>query len=839
MLANLLQDLRYSLHGFALRPVFAATVVLTLALGIGVNVAVFSLYDQIMLRELPVSRPNELVKVVSPGPRAGMQLGNQQGPNDEGFSYPLFRDLEAAGDADVDLAASWIAQVSLGYAERTVRRSAVLVTADYFSVLGIGAALGRALGPQDVIDSEPPAAVVLSFDYWTTDFGADPSVLGTTLVVSGQPLEIVGVAPRGFVGTTPGESIAVFAPATLEWFRSPILRMPIIEDRLFSYLYVFGRLRPGVLREAAEGRLNAVFRAVLSDVEVPAALANGEAGEIDELRARTLSLVPGARGQTRAPEFARTPLVVFFAATATILLIACVNLANLMFARAAGRVGEIAVRASLGAARRRLYALLSVEALLLAGFAALLSLPVALGVLRVVDALQPPGLRVFALGLDPRMIAVACAIAAASAVVFALAPMVKLVGTDPVRALQANGLRAFGGKNVGRVRFTLATTQIALSMSLLVLAALFAQSLANAARVDLGLRTESIVTFQVSPSVSGYSLERGTQALEALERELAAQPGVTGVSTSALSLLSGQRWSSSVAVEGLEQAQGEGSGVNVNEVGTGLLEVLDIPLLRGRGFTNADMARDAPEVAIVNETFAKRFNLGDDPIGKRLSFNRSPPNVEIVGLVRDAAYNAVKAPFVAQVMRPRGQSGGFGVGATFYVRTTQTADAVLAAVPDIVARVDPNLPVNDLRTFESQVRRSLQTDWLLVTLAGLLATIATLLAAIGIYGVLSYMVAQRSREIGLRLALGAEPTRVRRMVMKQVGWMVAIGVPIGIGAALFVGDLARSLLFGLAPTDPFAAAGAAAVLAVAVLGASYWPARRASRVDPVVALRAE
>ena len=602
---------------------------------------------------------------------------------------------------------------------------------------------------------------------------------------------------------------------------------------------MFGRLRPGVLREAAEGRLNAVFRAVMGDVEVPAALANGETGEIDELRARTLSLAPGARGQTRAPDFARTPLAVFFAATATILLIACVNLANLMFARAAGRVGEVAVRVSLGAGRRRLYTLLSVEALLLAGLAALLSLPVALGVLRVVDALQPPGLRVFALGLDLRMIATACAIAALSAVVFALAPMVKLVGADPVHALQANGLRAFGGKNIGRVRFTLATTQIALSMSLLVLAALFAQSLANAARVDLGLRTESIVTFQVSPSVSGYSLERGTQVLEAMEREFAAQPGVVAVSTSALSLLSGQRWSSSVAIEGFEQAQGEGSGISVNEVGTDLLEVLGIPLLRGRGFTDADMARDAPEVAIVNETFAKRFGLGDDPIGKRLSFNRAPPNVEIIGLVRDAAYNAVKAPFVAQVMRPRGQSGGFGVGATFYVRTMLSADALLAAVSDIVARVDSNLPVNDLRTFDAQVRRSLQTDWLLMTLAGLLATVATLLAAIGIYGVLSYMVAQRSREIGLRLALGAEPTRVRRMVMKQVGWMVAVGVPVGIGAALFVGDLARSLLFGLAPTDPFAAAGAAVVLAVAVLGASYWPARRASRVDPVVALRGE
>jgi predicted permease len=517
------------------------------------------------------------------------------------------------------------------------------------------------------------------------------------------------------------------------------------------------------------------------------------------------------------------------------LLIACVNLANLMFARAAARIGEIAIRASLGAARRRLYSLLSTEALLLAGVAALLSLPVALGVLRTIDMLQPPGLPVFAFSLDLRMVAAAFVIAAFAAVVFGIAPMTKLVGTDPVRALQANGMRAFGGKNLGRFRFTLATTQIALSMLLLVLAALFAQSLLNAARVDLGLRTESIVTFQLSPSVSGYTPERGAQLLDAVERELAAQPAVTGVSTSTMPLLSGSQWSGPVIIEGAESSQISSR----NEVGTEFFAILDIPLLQGRGFTEAD-GLGAPRVAIVNESFVRRFGLGAAPIGTRFSFDRrKPPDVEIVGVVRDYASEAVKEPVFAQVVTPRRASANFGVGTSFYVRTTQSPEALLAAVPRIVANVDPNLPAMDLRTLDSQVRRNLQTDWLLVTLAGVLAAVATLLAAIGLYGVLSYMVAQRTREIGLRLALGAEPAGVRRMVMKQVGWMAGIGVPVGIVAALAIGNFAASLLFGLAPTDPGAVIAAMLVLTAAVFGASYWPARRASRVDPVVALRTE
>jgi putative ABC transport system permease protein len=372
-----------------------------------------------------------------------------------------------------------------------------------------------------------------------------------------------------------------------------------------------------------------------------------------------------------------------------------------------------------------------------------------------------------------------------------------------------------------------------------MLAALFAQSLANIARVDLGLRTESIVTFFVSPSLNGYPPERGAQVLEAIQREIGTQPGVIGVSLSALPLLSGNQWGASVVVEGLESLPTSDLQVSVNEVGTGFFSVLDIPLLRGRDFTEADTL-GTPSVAIVNETFVTRFGLGADAVGRRLSLDpRAPLATEIVGVVADSAYHDVKASFAPQVIMPQRQSRNFGLGATFYVRTAQSPDALVAALPQLVARVDSTLPVTDARTFASQVRRNVQTERLLVTLAGLLAAVATLLAALGLYGVLSYMVAQRSREIGLRLALGAEPTRVRRMVLKQVGWMVVVGVPVGLGAALLLGELSSALLFGLAPTDPRAVIAAASVLAVTVLGASYSPARRASRVDPVTALRGD
>jgi putative ABC transport system permease protein len=838
MLTNLLQDVRYALHGFALRPMFAVVVVLTLAVGIGVNVAVFSLFDRIMLRELNVARPHELVKLVAQQADGPVnRITNQQGPGEETFSYLMFRDLERAGEPYVELAASRMIQASLGRDGATTVGSALLVSGRFFAALGVGPEVGRVLNEPDIADG-PASAVMLSYDYWQTAYSADPAVVGTSLVVGGQPLTIVGVAPRGFVGTTPGSRPDVFAPLTLEWLPR---RTPLNDDRLFYYAYVFGRLKPGVTIEQAAGVLNATYRTLVADVDGPLAAtrARGEF-DLDAFRATTLSLQSAARGQSRTPTFARTPLAIFFAATATILLIGCVNLANLMLARGAARVGEIAVRASLGAARRRLVALLSTEALLLAGLAAVSSLPIAYGVLRGIQALEPPGLGgANGVDLDWRAVAAALATGVVATLVFALLPIAKLVATDPVLALQGGSARLFGGKNFGRFRFALATSQIALSMLLLVLAALFTHSLANVARVDLGLRTESVVTFRLEPTLNGYTGERQAQLVDAVERELGAEPGVTSVSTAAIPLISDSSWGTSVLVEGFEPADARGTVVNANRVGTAFFATVGIPLLAGRDFTEAD-SLDRPLVAIVNEAFAKRFGLGADPVGKRLGFD-SPDSldVEIVGLVRDAAYSGVKEEFPAQLITPRRQDSGSGFGATFYVRTERPPEALLAAIPRIVARVDANVPVIDPRTFDSQVTRNVRNDWLLLTLAGTLAVVATLLAALGLYGVLSYMVVQRTREIGLRLALGAEPAGVRRMVLEQVGWMAGIGVPAGLVAALLIGNLAASFLFGLAPTDPRAIAGAALLLAVAVFGASYCPARRASRVDPVVALRAE
>jgi predicted permease len=834
MLANLLHDARYALHGFASRPMFATVVVLTLAVGIGVNVAVFSLYEQIMLRELNVSRPAELVNLVGGGSSLD-RSSNEQGSVDETVSYPMFRDLEAAGEPYVALAASRIIPAALTNGGSTSPGSAVLVSGGYFAALGIGPELGRVLGEQDVGDGNA-GTVVLSYDYWTRAFGADTAVLGRTLVVAGQPLEIVGVAPRGFVGTTPGARVDVFAPLTLEWLRRAT---PINENRFFSYAYVFGRLKPGVSLEQAQAALSTRFRAIVDDVEVPILAGNPRltAEDIAEYRARELSLASGARGQSFAPRVASTPLAVLFAATATILLLACVNLANLMFARGAARVGEIAVRASLGAPRHRLFGLLSVEALLLAGVAALVSLPVALGMLRAIDALEPAYLSVNDTSLNLPAVAAALATAVLSAVVFALLPTLKLVATDPVRALQGSAARAFGGKNLGRFRFALATTQIALSMLLLVLAALFTQSLANIARVDLGLRTESVVTFMVAPNLGGYSDERQAQTLAAIAREFEAEPGVTHAAYSRVAVLSGSEWGTGISVEGYEPTDNMDRVVNVNLVSPGFFDTLEIPLLSGRLFTDADTL-DRPLVAVVNESFARRFGLGDNPIGKRLGREQAL-DTEIVGLVRDAAYSLVKDEFPAQLFLARLQSPEYRSEHTFYVRGELPPESLLAAAPRIVARADSNLPVMDARTLESVVRRTVQTDWLLVTISGVLAAIATLLAAVGLYGVLSFMVAQRTREIGLRLALGAGPAGVRRMVLNQVGWMAGIGVPAGIVAAALIANLAASQLFGLTPTDPRAVIAAAAVLAVTVLGASYWPARSASRVDPVVALRAE
>lgn len=834
MFSNLLTDVRYSLRNLARRPAFAAVIVLTLAGGIAINVAIYSLFEQMLLRALPAVEPDRLVNLSSPGFKTGHTSCNDAGDCDAIFSYPMFRDLERLDGPFAGLAAHRGVGANFAFGGRSSFGQAILVSGSYFPVLGVQPALGRLLVPgDDAIDGEA-GVVVLSYGYWSDALGADPAVLGKTLVVNGKPLTVVGVAPRGFRGTTVGMPAQVFVPITFRWLARPD-SMPNHVSRTYYWIYLFARLKPGVSIEEASAAIDPAYHAIINDVEAPQL----QRGNVAAFRARTLVLEPGALGQSTVRSNARAPLTVLAVATTLVLLIACVNVANLMLARGAGRTGEVAIRTSLGATPARIAVLLAIEALLLALVAAVASVPLELAASRGIAALLPSfAAGTLDFGLDKITLAATAALALASAVAFGLSPALKLASTPPGQVLQAQSGRSTGGKSAKRFRAALTTAQIGLSMTLVVLAGWFAQSLANASNVDVGFRTDSLVTFAVSPERNGYDQARAAAFFDELETELAALPPVSAVASSAVSLLGDSTWGGNVGVEGFDTATNPDMNIEMNFVSPSFFGTLEMPLVAGNAFTAADTF-DRPKVAIVNQRFVERFGLGGNPVGKRISQGQGGPlDIEIIGVVRDAKYNDVKAPIPAQLFLPRHQSDVLGT-LSFYVRSSADPVALRAGIERVLGRLDPALPIMDLRTMRDVVREDLFVDRTMSVLGGSLAVLATLLASLGLYGVLSYNLAQRTREIGLRLALGAAPARLRGMVLREVATMAAIGGGLGLGTALLLGQLARSLLFGLAPTDPAVPLMAVAVLGAIAAVAGYWPARRASRVDPVVALRSE
>jgi predicted permease len=834
---NLLQDVRYCLRGFARQPMFAMVVVLTLAVGIGVNATIFSVYDQVLLRELPVPEPDGLVNLGSPGFKQGNTSCNDGGTCDEIFSYPMFRDLERVDGPFLGLAAHRYTDASLAFEGETATGSALLVSGRYFSLLGITPAVGRLLDTNDDLVVGEASAVVLSYAYWESAFGADAGVVGRTLVVNGKPLTIVGVGPRGFYGTTVGERPLVFVPITFRWLPQTWM-FPQHADRKSYWAYLFARLEPGVSLEQAEAAINAPYRTIVNDVDAPLLTGVSEQ-QLAAYRAKTIVLTPGERGQSRIDDNASRELTLLIVSTALVLLIACVNVANLLLARGSTRLGEIAVRASLGASRLRLLSLLLVETLLLAAAAALVSTPLTMSALRGIEAMLPPSNRVFDLTLDGTVVAATIGLAVASMLVFGLIPALKLIRVDVNPARETQGTRQTGGKAAARFRATLTTMQIALSMALLMLAGWFAQSLANVARVDLGFRAESLAVFTIAPGRNGYSQSQMTSLFTRLEEEISQIPGVTAAAAATVPLLDNSNWGANVSVEGFQATSETDTNVSQNFVSSKFFETLEMPLLRGTGFERA--TSDGPRVAVVNERFVEKFDLGDDAVGKRMAFSLTPTgnlNIEIVGVVRDAKYSEVKADAPPQVFVPLTQVPALGEF-SYYLRSNLGLAELRSAVTAVLARHDANLPLINFLTVTQQARENIFFDRFMGTLATALAAIAVVLAAVGIYGVLSYGVAQRLREIGLRIALGAAPRNVRRMVLEQVAWMAAIGVASGVALAFLIGQARRALLYGLLPTDPLVPAAAVTALLAVVLAAAYLPARRAARIDPVIALRGD
>ena len=815
-------------------PFVTVVAIISLALGIGANAAIFSLFNQMLLRPLPVVQPGRLVNLAAPGPKPGSNSCNQAGRCEEVFSYPMFRDLERVQNVFTTIAAHRIFGANLAYRNQTISGEGVLVSGSYFPVLGIQPAVGRLLDPRDDQKVGESLVAVLSHGYWLSRFDGNPAVVNETLIVNGQHLTIVGVAPAGFEGTTLGSKPQLFVPITLRNLLEPGWNQ--FANRRSYWAYVFGRLRPGVSIDQARSQLNVQYHALVND---EAGLQKGMSDQtLARFKAKQILMEDGARGQSSVDTEAATPLKLLLGVTGLVLLIACANIANLLLARAAARSGEMAIRLSIGASRWQLIVQLLTEAVVLSIAGGVAGILVAKWTLDLILSLLPSDANALKFSIDNTVLLFAAALSVATGLLFGLFPALHSTSPDLLPTLKGQAGQPSGAKAAARFRATLATAQIAISMALLVAAGLFTKSLLNVSRVELGIDINNLVTFGVSPELNGYTPERSKQFYERLEDELTRYPGVKGVTSAVVPSLAGSNWGTGMSVEGFKSGPDVDNGSSVNEVGTDYFKTMGIRLLAGREFTRADTL-GAPKVAIVNEAFARKFNLGKDAVGKRAaSDSNSKLDTQIVGLVQDAKYSEVRDAVPPIYITPYRQDDRVGQN-TFYVRTSIDAEQFLPNVHKVVAALDPNLPVENLRTMPQQVRDNVFLDRMISTLSAGFAILATILAAVGLYGVLAYTVAQRTREIGLRMALGAAPGRVRAMVLRQVAVMTLIGGVVGLMAAIGIGSVAESQLYQMKGRDATVLVVSAVLLTLVALGSGLIPAHRASKVDPMRALRYE
>jgi predicted permease len=832
-----MKNLKLAFRVLARTPFVSSVAILSLGLGLGANAAIFSLYSQLILKKLDVPEPAQLVNLATPGPKSGSNSCGMAGPCTAVMSYPMFRDLERQQTSFTGIAAHRNVAVNLSYKNTPLRATGLEVSGSYFRVLGLTPAAGRLLGDADDRTPGDSPVVVLSYRFWQTHLGGSANVVNDTIIVNGQPMTVVGIAPEDFDGTTIGNRAQVFLPITLAETLQPGRK--VFDNRRSYWVYAFARLKPGVTMAQAETAINQPYHAIINDVEVP--LQKGmSAPTLDRFKAKRVELSAGSAGQSNIPNQAMAPLLLLLGVTVVVLLTACANIANLLLAKAVGRASEMAVRLSIGASRAQLIGQLLGESVLLAVCGGLLGLLLGKLTLTYLFSMMPE----FIAGsmtpaLDRNALLFLGAATLGTGVLFGLFPALHSSRPNLVTSLKSQAGQPGGSKSAKRFRTALATTQITLSMALLAVAGLFVKSIVNIHHVDLGMRTAHVVTFELSPGLNGYTPERSQRLLETVEDELARIPGVTHASGNIVGMLQGDNWANSLRVEGFQAAPDTNTNSSVNEVAPGYFATLGIPLLAGRDFTRTDTLT-MPKVAVVNQTFAAKFNLLPNPIGKHFGVggNTDALDIEIVGFAKDAKYNEVKGEIPPQYFMPYRQDERAD-SLVFYVLAPGSERAVLGAIRPMMTRLDAMLPVESLALMDDQVLENVFEDRLMSTVAGAFAVLATILAAIGLFGVVAYSVAQRTREIGLRMALGADPVTIRTMVLRSVMWMTVIGGAIGLALALGAGWLVRAQLFGMTSFDPMVIVTVIVLLSLVAFGAGLIPARRAARVDPMRALRYE
>lgn len=827
--------IRFAFRSLANSPLISLVVVTSLALGIGANTAIFSLLHQIVIAALPVENPRELVLVSSPAEfKSGRTTTNGSGDTEYVFSHRVFRELEKHPGGLAALAGFRDFGANLAFGPQTVNGSVLVVSGQYFPILGAKTLVGRTITPDDDRPGAGNPVAVLGFGYWQDKLGADPAVLNQVIRINAQPFTIVGIAPRNFNGTTMGNSPDAWVPMAFKARITP--GWSGVDDHFDDYwIYLIGRLQQGLTREQAAAALNTTYAGLAE--EQARAVRWKDSNRIERFRQSRLSLRDGSHGNSSFQQEAKAPLTFLIIATALVLLIAMANAANLLLARSAGRRRELAIRAAMGASRGELMGQMLTEALLLASCAGVAGLAVGHVTLKLLIAQLGDESPVYFVtsSLEGPVLLFSLSLSVATGLLFGLYPAWDAARASAALTLKDESGQSSGTRGAARVRKALVCAQVTLSAFLLIPTGLFLKSLVNLTHVDLGMNTHSVIGFRISPALNGYQPEQARTMFERVEAELAAIPGVKSVAASLVPLIAGSNWGNDVKIDGAPP--GKDYNALFSQVGAGFFGKMGIPLIAGREFTPADTLA-APKVAVVNETFAKSFLEGRSPIGIHFSTGGGTPDIEIVGVVKDSHYAGVKQVPPKLYYLPWRQNKDTRE-LSFYVRTALPAAQTAPQIRRVMASIDRDLPLEDLRTLDDQIARNIQSDHLVMQLSAAFAILATVLAMLGLYGVMAHSVTRRTREIGIRMALGAPPARILRMVLREMAWIVGIGLAAGIAAALSVTRYAESQLYGVKPHDTMVVAGAAVALAATALVAGYLPARRAAKVNPLVALRYE
>jgi len=846
LLEAIRQDTRYAVRILVQNPMFAAIAILSLALGIGANTAIFTLIDTVLLRSLPVRDPGQLVVFAT----------NPDMPS-VGNNYPDYRYIR-----DHNKSFSGVAAYSMGGSPSAMEvpdegghASAQLVTAtlvsgNYFEVLGVTPAIGRLLTPADNKTEDAHPWVVLDYDFWQRRFAGDPRVIGRAITLNGSPFTVVGVARSGFTGTVVGSHPNLYLPIMM--LREIQRGAGQWNTRHYWWLTILARLKPGVTRQAAVPEADLLWKQILAnDPErrpIPAYIK-------DYKQRNRGTLLPGSGGYSYLRNDIQKPLIVLMIVVALVLLIACANVASLLLARAAARQREIAIRLSVGAGRARLVCQLVLETLVISLLGGVLGLAFAWGSVRVLLALMPTREVPLALNLSPdwRLLAFSFGVSLAVGLVCGIVPALQATRPDLNSALK-NEVATIGRFDLRRA---LVVIQIAISLLLLIGAGLFVRSLRNLQSLDPGFLRESVLLVNVNPEQSGYKGERLRNFYERLLERVRNFPGVHAASLANITPLSGSRWNNTVSVEGYQWKSDEEPDIDFNAVSPGYFETLGIPILQGRDFRPEDNPAVSPDpvphtgpdnsklgppppVAVINEAMAQKFFPHESPIGRH--FSRGDKfdlgnSFEIVGVVKNSRYFDVREAVQSMIYVPVWR---FNAGSnTLCIRSTANPEPLVGAVRREVASIDPAIPVLQSLTMEEQFDNTISQERMVTTLCGFFGSLAVLLAGIGLYGVMAHSVTRRYREIGIRMALGAQPGSVLWLVLRDTALMIGVGACIGLPAALALTRLVSTFLFGLTPQDPLSIVLATAGLIAVTALAGYIPARRATRIDPMIALRYE